>query len=129
MRLLNLVKEQNAVGLLLDKAGQCARFCALIALFKANEAHVGLMVRKTRHIEALEGDSQRFRRLFGEEGFAYARRPCKHEYGARPLALLVGCGQDLCGKHTLCEGMHHMILTMDGRKQLGAHVLTDTQHP
>jgi hypothetical protein len=25
--------------------------------------------------------------------------------------------------------MHHMILTMDGRKQLGAHVLTDTQHP
>jgi len=46
MGFFDLVKQQDAVGILLNKTGQRAGLCSLVAALKTYEARVGLMVGK-----------------------------------------------------------------------------------
>ncbi|MPM85690.1 hypothetical protein SDC9_132771 [bioreactor metagenome] len=122
MGLFDLVKEQNGVGVLLHKARECAGLCILIAGFKPHQPHIGLVIGKAGHIEALERNAECLRRLFRQEGFAYPGRACKHENGAGPLALFIRGGQHFRGKHAFRKGVNHVILPMDGGEKPGPHV-------
>ena len=77
MCLLYLIKKQDTLRILFHKFRKLSFCCAGIALLKAYQAHIGLMVRIGRHIEPLEGKFQGFRGLFRKKCLTDSRRSYK----------------------------------------------------
>ena len=120
--LFYLVKNKDAAGGFFNKTGERPRLGFFVAGSETDQADVRLVIGEATHVEPLAGDRQSLGRLFGQEGFAYARRPCKHKDGARAPAPGIGLSQDFGAEHSLGKGMHYVILPVHLFEQDPAHV-------
>ena len=76
MRLLDLVQQEHAIGILVDAVGQeTALVEADIARRRADEPRYRMALHIFRHVEAQQLHSQHFRQALGDFGLADAGRP------------------------------------------------------
>ena len=122
MCLLDLVKKQDGLRILFHKLRKLSFGSAGIALLKAYQAHIGLMVRIGRHIEPLEGKSQGFRGLFRKKCLSDSRRSYKSKDRTRSLPRFIAFCQDLGGKYAFRKGMNHVILTLNRTEKPGSQL-------
>jgi hypothetical protein len=110
--LLDLVEEQHAVRVLVDRVGeQAALIEADVAGRRADQPRHRVLLHVLRHVEAEELDAQGLGELLGQLGLADAGRPGEQEVAGRLVGVAQASARQLDGGGDLID---RGILAEDG---------------